>query len=62
MLVFTMADLKASYANEEWDKVTDETIQNAFIRADFSLKSSVTDTFNNNDFLNIFMNFNSHKI
>ena len=44
----------ANYAKEEWDKITDETIKNAFIKADFSisLTNAVTETFDNNKLLN----------
>ena len=63
MLVFVMADMKIfqiqlNCAKE--DKVTDEIIKNAFIKANLriSLDSAVTKTFDNNEFLNIFNNFN----
>ena len=50
----------ANYAKEEWDKVTDETIKNTFIKADLriSLDSAVTLTQDNNKFLKFFKSFN----
>ena len=50
----------ANYAKEEWDKVTGETIQNTFIKADLriSLDSAVTETFHNNKLLKLLKNFN----
>ena len=49
-----------NYAKKECDKVTDETIKNSFIKADFriSLDSAVTETFENNEFLKNFKNVN----
>ena len=46
----------ANYDKEECEKVTDETIKNAFIKADFSkcLDSAVTEIFDNNEFLKCF--------
>ena len=51
----------ASYSKAEWDKVTDGTITNAFIKPDLtiSLDSVVTETFHNNKFLKLFKNFNT---
>ena len=51
----------ANYAKEEWDKVNDETTKNVFIKVDLriSLDIVVTETFDNNEFLNIFKNFNT---
>ena len=56
MLVFALLDA-ACYAKEEQDKV-DETIKNAFIKADLriSLDSAVTETCDNNEFLKLFKN------
>ena len=50
----------ANYAKEAWDKVTDETIKNAFIKADLriSLDNAVTETFDNDKFLKLFKNIN----
>ena len=50
----------ANYTKEQWNKVTDETIKNIFIKADLriSLSSAVTKTFDNYEFLKLFRNFN----
>ena len=42
--------LAANYVKEEWDTVTDETIKNAFIKAELRicLDSAVAETFANN--------------
>ena len=50
----------ADYFKKEWDKVTDETIKNSFIKADLtiSLDSAVTETFDNNKPLKLYKNFN----
>ena len=58
-----MADLldAANYMLEKnWDKVTDETIKNAFIKADLiiSLERTVRETFDNNKPLKLFKNLN----
>ena len=52
--------MPVNYAKKECDKVTDETIKNSFIKADFriSLDSAVTETFENNEFLKKFKNVN----
>ena len=49
----------ANCIKKEWDKVTNETIKNAFIKADLrkNLYSDVTETFDNNDFLKLFKKF-----
>ena len=49
-----------NYDKDEWLKVTDETIKNSLIKADLgiSLDSIVTETFDNNECLNLFKNFN----
>ena len=46
-------------AKEEWNKVTGETIKNAFMKADLRirLESAFTDFFDNNEFLKLFKNF-----
>ena len=48
----------ANYTKEEWDKITDKTIKNAFIKADLRmfLNSAVTDTFYKNEFLKFLKN------
>ena len=50
----------ANYGKEEWDKLTDETVKNAFMKADLRicLDRAVSETFNNNKLLEIFKNFN----
>ena len=50
----------ANYAKEEWDKATDETIKDAFIKADLRISSdsAVTEPFDYNKPLNIFKSFN----
>ena len=50
----------ANYAREEWDKVTDETFKNAIIKVGLriSLDSVVTETIDNNKYLNILKSFN----
>ena len=50
----------ANYAEERWDKVTDENIKYSFIKVDLgiSLDSAITETFNNNELFKLFKNFN----
>ena len=42
------------------EDVTDETIENVFIKADLriSWESAITETFDNNELLKLFKNFN----
>ena len=49
-----------NYIKEEWDKGTDEVIKNAFIKADLRISSdsAATETFDNNEYLKLFKNFN----
>ena len=55
-----MADMQLCWISYAKDKVTDENINNAFTKVDLriSLDSSVTETFDNNEFLKLFKNFN----
>ena len=50
----------ANYTKEKSNEVTDDTINNVFINAYLrvSLDSAVTETFDNNEFLKLFDDFN----